>query len=204
MPAGGKKYTPRSKLYEQTASKTSGPPLVSTRYQDGTGDAEFTKQITQAEYDRVVNQIYLSEENVELLETVKLLGEVTNRRSSSGPMSGTAKIVASSISTSGDTTIPFTPGDGEVWEFQGVDAERAGSGQILYQLYLVDSTNGTEVYFYYMKSSDSNVLFFSDADSNYFNSPIYFDENVTLKCRATDSGGTLTSVTFSVAVIRIR
>ena len=180
------------------------PPKDSKVYAD-LGNTKVSN-VEVGSLDSLKSNLYAQGKNgsEDEMRRLLLLGQVSNQSSMSGPIPGTAQIVTGSIDTSGDQVIPFTAGAGEIWEFQGIDAERAGSGQILYQLYLTDSVNGTEVYFYYMKSSDSNVLFFADAESGYFNSPLYLDENVSLKCEASDSGGTLTSVTFSIAVVRVR
>ena len=66
-PKGPKQASP-SVVFDQTAAKTMGAPQVDTRYQDGTGDAEFTRQITQDEYDTIMSQIYLKESNLDLLK----------------------------------------------------------------------------------------------------------------------------------------
>ena len=200
MPAGGKKYTPRSTLYEQTASKTSGPPLVSTRYQDGSGDSEFTRQITQDEYDKVVNQVYLTEENVNLLETVKLLGEVTNRRSSSGPLAGTGQIKSATIDTSSGDVTAFTPGKGECWQVVGISASANAT---------LGSLTGMTLYA--KLSADVVITEWSGAgtieppDTSY-NTPLIVDENLPLIGRIYKSGGLGTGeeVTISFAMIRIR
>ncbi len=190
MPLPDAPPTDQSRVYREFASKTALPGA-------STG-------ITAALLDNFKNSLFLDEYSEDELRRLLLLQLATGTGSVSGPLPDTAQVVETTITSSGEQVIAFTPGVGEVWEFQGVDAKRSGSGQILYQAYLTDTTNGTEVYFYYQNNSDSSVAFFSDADSRFFNSPIYFDENVQLKLEATENGGSFTSVIFSTAVIRVR
>ena len=158
-------------------------------------------------YENIQDNIHIEGVNKKLLELTDLVGRVTNNRSSSGPIPGTAQIFTATVTSSGTAVIPFTPNPGEVWAFQGICAnvDFASAGSIKYQFYLDDLRNSNEVYFFYMVSSDTNVIFFADNDSRFWAAgPIYFTDKMVLKVEATDSTGTMNDVTFQVAAIRVR
>ncbi len=163
---------------------------MSTRYQDGTGDAEFTKQITQAEYDRVVNQIYLSEENVELLEAVKLLGEVTNRRSSSGPIAGTQYVYDITGITNSNEDV-HRPGEGEVWQLVAASIITLDGASTMI-LNLVDSAGNLVQIDTFNATSNPMEL----------NEPIYYTNEAWLSCRTSNASSG--NARLAVSGIRIR
>ncbi len=190
MPAGGKKYTPRSRLFEQTASKTLGGPLVSTRYQDGSGDTEFTQQLSQTEYDTITNPINLSEENIALLEAVRLVGEVTNRRSSSGPIAGTQYVDDVTGITNSNQDV-HRPARGEVYQLIAASIITLDSATSMI-LNLIDEDG-------HLVQIDT---FNATSNPMELNEPIYYTYEAWLSCRTSNASSG--NARLAVSGIRVR
>lgn len=99
-------------VLDQTNTKTVSAPPASTGL---TGDQLPAEVFTADDYDLVKNQVHLSVENMELIETLNRLGRVTNMQSQSGPIPGT--MVVKSVTGNGDL---FLPEAGTVWQLMGL------------------------------------------------------------------------------------
>ena len=82
----------------------------------------------------------------------------------------------------------------------GIGGVRSGgSADVTYQFYLRE-TGKTDLAFFFMRNSDSGVLF--NGDSNYPTYPIVLDENVSLVVEGT--GSDFTSILFQAHTYRVR
>jgi hypothetical protein len=95
--------------------------------------------------------------------------------------------------------------EGEIWQLCSAAAYRSGgSGSSVYTMYLDNEAQtigpGSGLGWFYLSSSDSNVMFSND--SNYFDSPIFLSKDMILA--GTASGDIGTGVAWMFAVARVR
>lgn len=189
-----------TELYEKTAPFTLGAPLVATNYVNAAGDTTDTLQISQDQFDTAKNQIFLMEENEDLLKTVRLLGEVSNRLSDSGPLPGTQKIETHNITGSGTTTFG-RPAKGTVWQLQlGTFIVNSGTGSNTIYLAIRDKENGNVE----VRVHDGETLSSGRAtlEPNGTFGPVYLDENCELSIYCNPFNAT--SIDINVLMSRVR
>ena len=184
-------------LAQPNTKTVSGPPSSTGLSGDTLPDDIFSA----TDFDLVKNQVHLSIENMELIETLNRLGRITNMQSQSGPIPGTGKIVkfTDSSPTSGQTYTVFTPNVGEVWEIVTADyAAPTSSGQLdSIQLKIKEWSTGEEVMVAENATDDSYDTF-----KDLFGSTIYVDENMSVTARPNDAN--LTAITVQLLVVRVR
>lgn len=152
-------------ILDQLQTKTVGAPPSSTGL---TGDQLPETIFGVDDFDLVKNQVTLQLSNLELMNVLNTIGQITNKQSQSGPIPDTGKIVVVDESTGGQKTI-FQPDPGQVWLVTGVStgAFNASSAVLL----LTDGTNTVEL----GQESNANVVF-----DPTFAGDLYIDNNVYL------------------------
>ena len=103
------------RILGQTNTKTVGAPPSATGL---TGDLAPASIFTVSDYEAVKNQVHLEPNNVGALDLLRLLGDITGMRSSSGPIPNTQQCIsvtdtAGSGNPTGDI---FVPKNGECWQ----------------------------------------------------------------------------------------
>jgi len=147
------------------------------------------------------DRVHIQKVNKEELETYNLINKAAMR--DGGPMPGGIKIVTTTV-TDNPTVVGFTVEQGEVYQLVTIGASaESPSGQNDYRFFQSGTnTDGTEVninWFIYSTSNNTAPVFQADAD--FPDMPMFYDENTTFKFSVS---GSYTSVTLSVSMIRVR
>jgi hypothetical protein len=153
-------------VLDQLNTKTVGAPPSSTGL---TGDQLPDTIFSADDFDLVKNQVTLQLQNLELLNVLNTIGQITNMQSQSGPIPDTGKIVVVDETTGGQKTI-FQPDPGEVWLVTGVSTGTQFNSSSAVLL-LSDGTNTVEI----GQESNANVVF-----DPTFAGDLYIDNNVYL------------------------
>lgn len=155
--------------------------------------------ITADLMDSLKNAQFVEGNQEDELRRIRLIQEVTNTTSSSGPFPDTSKIdVASDITASGGTATFSPAGLGEVWRVIGASYVIAnGSGSYSFQLYLDD---GSATVIVSEKASSDAADNFGDVDYN----ALFLDQNMDLKCTIYGTFGATTTISVKLATIRVR
>jgi len=142
-------------VLDQLNTKTVGAPPSSTGL---TGDQLPDTVFTSDDFDTVKNQVTLQLQNLELLNVLNTIGQITNKQSSSGPIE--VRYVAKTLSGADDeAVIWFQPNHGEIWLLNWGQWSGDGTSNNLYQA--IDSS-GT------VPSNPIGQIFFSSATSGKF------------------------------------
>jgi hypothetical protein len=171
-----------TRIYEQLNTKTLG-------------DVEGTD--IQALQDKV----HIQEANKEELETYNLINEAAMRNGS--PMPRGIRIMTTTV-TDNVTTVGFTVPAGEVYQLVTIGGSAVNpSGNSDYRFFQSGTdTDGADVnimWFIYTTGNNTAPVFQADAD--FPDMPMFYDEDTTLKFSVS---GSFTSVTLSISMIRVR
>lgn len=154
--------------------------------------------LTQTNFDIVRNPVFLSSDNEDELRRLKLVGELGGYSSSSGPMS--LHHVSETITSGGYVNLK-PPGEG-MYQLQALSAEVSNqAGTQKFTLYYGNADDQTQVYWYYMTSTDSGVIF--TADSNWPDFPVYFSKTHWLTVREFGTGS-YDSLDFDCMFAKVR
>ena len=85
--------------------------------------------LTRSQLDIIRDPLMLDASSEDVLRRIKLIGEVTDQLSTSGPIPRTAKQVSSSVTYSGSASVNqvvFQPNVGEVWQFNQASLRMQG------------------------------------------------------------------------------
>jgi hypothetical protein len=124
-------------ILDQLQTKTVGPPPTSTGL---IGDQQPETVFSSDIFDQIKNQVTLQLSNVELLNVLNTIGQVSNTQSQSGPLVGTQKIV--SVSSTGTAATVFRPDPGQVWELVAISQTTTNAtGSTTTALRLSDGSN---------------------------------------------------------------
>jgi hypothetical protein len=150
-------------------------------------------------YENVQDNIHVEGVNRKLLELTDLIGRVTNNRSDSGPIPGTAVVEEIQVTTSGTKVVGFLPNAGEVYQLYAFCvADMTGrSGSCVHEVFLRDNTTSRKVELVDV-SAGSSVFPLVEAGTSY---PIFVDENIQVMYECT---GTFTDSTLNFIAIRVR
>ena len=173
-------------VLDQLNTKTVGAPPSSTGL---TGDQLPETIFDVDDFDLVRNQVTLQLQNLELLNVLNTIGQVTNTQSQSGPMPKTAKVITKTESSG--THDFFIPAPGEVWQVTAVSTGTINAGAIVLNLRDGDD-NRVEL----GQESSSNVVF-----NPTFTGPTFIDNNVYLAFTISSTTGTNT---VNASFIRVR
>ena len=189
---------PSKAILDQLQTKTVGPPPSSTGL---TGDQLPETVFSLADLERVRNQVTLQLSNLELLNVLNTIGQVTNTQSQSGPLLGTMDVFNLTADTSGSSVSGFGDGlsdvpAGEIWQIYGFGVNPSGvSGSVSYELRIVGKSGfSTEIS---TGSSSLNSAFPLQEDVG----PVYIGEGNKIQFEAT---GTFTNAKFRYCAVRVR
>jgi len=189
-------------ILDQLQTKTVGAPPSSTGL---TGDQLPETVFKVADFNQVKNQVTLQLSNLELLNVLNTIGQVTNTQSQSGPIPGTAEVIRTEANVSSQDFTSKNPETGTCVQIISVGASANAnlstlSGVTMY-LKLIDNVNSTESIA--IEWTDSGSI--GPAD-NQVGFPIIVDHNITVKVRAFKSGGfgAGEAVLFDLGYIRVR
>lgn len=129
-------------ILEQLKTKTVGVPPTATGL---IGDLQPDEVFTAGDFDLVRNQITLEVLNLEILNALNTIGQITNQASQSGPLVGTHKnVTVTDTETSGNQLgILFSPDPGQVWQLIGAATGTVNATRV--ELALQDRATDTYV-----------------------------------------------------------
>jgi len=184
-------------LLDQFNTKTVGRPAAATGL---VGDQDPNETVTVADFDLLKDQLTIQLSNVEAINLLNSVGNLTNTRSLSGPIVDTLKIEAATVTDSGSYSTIFRPRRGETWELIAVNGKVTNaSGSNARAVAYTDGTN--EVLLYYASDTSSNW----QMDFEHEGSPLYVTYDCYLKgYNVGTSGGSLDSTSINMAVVRVR
>jgi hypothetical protein len=171
-------------ILDQLQTKTVGAPPSTTGL---TGDQLPQTIFDVADFETVKNQVTLQLSNLELLNVLNTIGQVTNTQSQSGPIPKTSKIVTATATGSSQNVTFFTPNPGEVWSIQGFAQNKTGTFTAGVTGYLIvdDGNQSTSIDMAIRRINSSTADPQEDTD---FGTPVFVDENMTVKYRAYSTG----------------
>ena len=129
-------------ILEQLNTKTVGPPNPSTGL---VGDNAPEEVFKATDMDKIKDQVTLQLDNLEILNALTTVGQISNTLSLSGPIPNTMKMSSTGRVIATGTFDVFRPDPGQVWVCSGVQLDAsAGSGAVTAVLHYEDDT-GAEV-----------------------------------------------------------
>jgi hypothetical protein len=150
-------------------------------------------KLSPDQYHAIQDGIHIQDVNIDALKASKLVGDVTNTRSSSGPLSNTQSVVNLNITTSGTNDL-FVPDEGTVWHVNAVASSAGYTGLSYLILKILDTSNSLAVEI--SSQTSYNTEFNLD-------NPVYigYPCKLVVQSGGTGSGG---STDISAALIRVR
>lgn len=173
-------------ILSQLNSKTVGAPLSTTGL---TGDQLPDTIFEVEDFDTIRNQINLQLSNVEALNLLNTLGQITNMQSQAGPIVGTSQIAYINGITNSHTTI-FKPASGSVWQLFAASVPTLDGASTMI-LKLDDGTNQIVI--------DTHN---STSEPFELNEPIFISSDVWLIARTSDASSG--NAIVGAAVVRVR
>jgi len=183
-----------AKVVSQLSSKTVGPPLTTTGL---TGDKTPDTILQVSDFDKVKNQINIELANLEVLERLNQIGQITNKQSQSGPIGGTMKMIQKTYTSTDDDEDFFKPTEG-VWQLLGGDTlSSGGTGSINWSY-----TDDNDVYSFIFKTSvNGQEPIFQDSQNNNIGHALYITPECWLHANIISVA---TSIRPTLAFIRVR
>ena len=183
-------------VLDQLNTKTVGAPPSSTGL---TGDQLPDTIFSVDNFDLVKNQVTLQLQNLELLNVLNTIGQITNTQSQSGPIPGTAVIETIQATTSGTKVAGFRPDPGTVFQLYAFSvSDMSGrSGSCLHEVYLRDMNNDRKTELIDV-SVGSSVFPLIESGTSY---PVFIDNNLQVQYEVT---GTFTDSTLVFIAMRVR
>lgn len=182
-------------ILDQLQTKTVGAPPSTTGL---TGDQLPETVFDVDDFDLVKNQVTLQLSNLELLNVLNTVGQITNTQSQSGPIPKTGQVTDLQVVGENDGTYTLLqPGPGEVWEIQGGSAKTTNVVTVRYRVQVHDNNNSAIAEIGDESVSANEIIF----DPAVF--PIRIDENLALKVAI--SGTTGSSIAnCNLVAVRVR
>ena len=182
-------------ILDQLQTKTVGAPPSTTGL---TGDQLPQTIFDVADFETVKNQVTLQLSNLELLNVLNTIGQVTNTQSQSGPIPGTQKIIQTTYTSTGDDATFFRPDPGQVWVIVGGDTlTSGGTGTINFS---ISDANGVLAFIFRTNVNDQEPIF-QDGQNANLAFPIYLTHENFLYANIT---AVATSIRASISFIRVR
>ncbi len=186
-------------ILDQLQTKTVGAPPASTGL---TGDQLPETVFDVEDFDLVKNQVTLQLSNLELLNVLNAIGQITGTQSVSGPIAGTVDVINFTSSSSGTavgkTESGFYSNKGEVWKIFGPSLSVGGaSGSIQHELRLINDGATLEI----LDFSSTGGSLRPTTEEGFIGGEIYVSYPAYLVYEAT---GTFTSSGLSLGVVRVR
>jgi hypothetical protein len=176
----------KSRLYEELKSKTALPSA--------------TGAITPDLVDSLKNATFTDAENEDQLRRLVLLMQATGVGSMSGPLPGQQKIIETQVDNANTYVSVFSPGVGEVWQFQGFNSRGASgvSGTLSYELDFHNTVTNERLLLIDASSSSSSDFPLIESGQAY---PVYL--TYPFECRVRVEG-TFTFSLLSTGFFRVR
>jgi hypothetical protein len=179
-------------ILNQLDTFTVGPPLAST---GKVGDQTPATVFDVAKYDQVKNQVVIDLNNLEALNVLNTIGQVSGTQSQSGPLVSSYNnptfVLKDASLDSNSTTTWFRPDPGQVWQL--MNAAVVTDNASYHNMYLTNDA-GTDLY---VAQETSNVFFNSAPHmAIYVSYDLYLRYNIS-------SGASGTS-TVRAAFVRVR
>ena len=154
--------------------------------------------LTRSQLDVIRDPLFLDGSSEDVLRRIKLIGEVTDQLSTSGPIPRTQKIIQATYTDTGDDADFFKPGVGEVWQLIGGDTlGTGGTGSINWSLKDDDGV----LALVFQTSVNGQEPIFQNSTNNNIPSPLYITSDNWLYANIT---AVATSVRASISFIRVR
>ena len=178
-------------LLEQLNTFTVGPPYGVT------GDSVPDTVFEVGDFDRIRNQLNLQLTNMEALNMLNTIGQITNTQGT-GPIPNTQVIKTATVTDSSVTATIFRPDPGQVWLWQDWDASvsNGGGANINHYTYVTDGSNTCYIYFNQTTSTTPK-----DAQPN---SVIYVTHDVYAGVQSNIGSISGASVVWKGVFIRVR
>ena len=188
-------------ILDQLQTKTVGPPPSSTGL---TGDQKPETVFSVDDFDQVSKQVTLQLSNLELLNVLNTVGQVTNTQSQSGVIVGGGEIQTGTITGAGSSgRQPLLTGKaGEVLLLQAANASCDVSPgiSITYGFFITQISTGTSFLVGTLSSTSTDVALTSD---EIFRTPTYVDEDFKIEVSASGLGSA-SSITLECYAVRVR
>ena len=182
-------------ILDQLQTKTVGAPPSSTGL---IGDQLPETIFKVTDFDQVKNQVTLQLSNLELLNVLNTVGQVTNTQSQSGPIPDTQKIIQRTYTSTTDDEIFFRPDSGQVWVLVGGDTVGSGgTGSIQWSL-TADSSTFALIF---QTSVSGQEPIGQNSTNNNMMTPIYISHTNYLYANIS---AVATSVRATLSFIRVR
>ena len=182
-------------ILDQLQTKTVGAPPSSTGL---IGDQLPETLFKVTDFDQVKNQVTLQLSNLELLNVLNTVGQVTNTQSQSGPIPDTQKIIQRTYTSTTDDEIFFRPDSGQVWVLVGGDTVGSGgTGSIQWSL-TADSSTFALIF---QTSVSGQEPIGQNSTNNNMMTPIYISHTNYLYANIS---AVATSVRATLSFIRVR
>ena len=179
---------PARRLLEQLNTYTVGAPP------GGTGDALPDAVFDVAAFDTIKNQINLQLVNLEALNMLNTLGQITSMQSQSGPIPNTGVVKATGALTSTGKVTLFQPDPGQVYQVMAMSMDPEGSGAYRGIGTLDDRSGGGMVELFDTSGTGS-------AEALSYDTPLYIDHELYLTFNVITVD---TSLQLKAALIRVR
>jgi hypothetical protein len=151
-------------------------------------------KLTPDQYHRIQDGVHISKENLNALKLSKLVGDITNTRSSSGPLVGTLEI-KSHTASGAENPIVFQPDAGSVYLLGPASLDPNGTGSYRAIPTLTDGSATIEL-------ADLSGTGAAEVPVTMeWPSPVYVDNSTYLKCNFVTVD---TDLTFKIQVLRVR
>ena len=194
-----KKDIQSKQVLDQLNTLTVAAPLEATGL---IGDQTPSNRFEATDWDRVRNQVHLQESNVEVINLLNSIGNITGQNAGgAGPMPGTLKIVNTDMGTTESTKVTaFRPAvKGEVWQLIDCSWIRTGSTSLSYFMEVTDGVNHVSLVDR-LSSGDTAVEF-----SDWPGSNVYIDyDNYLTGHFLQVSGGAPSDMQCNCLVVRVR
>ena len=183
-------------ILDQLQTKTVGAPPSST----GLIGDQLPETIFDADtFDQVKNQITLQLTNLELLNVLNTIGQITNTQSQSGPLPDQQQMIQVDNTDSNFITF-FSPPKGQCWLYvAGSRNSAAGvSGNVTTEVDIYNPNTDVRVLFIDMSSTSTSDFPLIETNPG---GPIYISHPNVLRVKAE---GTFTNCVTSHSIQRVR
>ena len=189
------------RILDQLNTKTVGPPPDSTGL---TGDQQPQTVFKPADMDLIRNQMTLQLQNIEALNVLNTIGQISNTLGDSGPLVAGGSIQTATITGAGSSGRQgaLTGKSGQVLLLQGMNAScnTSPGTSITYGFFITQISTSTSILIGPLSSSSTDVALTSD---EIFRTPTYIPEDFKLEVSAS-SLGSATSITIETYSVRTR
>ena len=188
-------------VLDQLNTKTVGPPPSSTGL---TGDQLPDTIFSVDDFDLVKNQVTLQLQNLELLNVLNTIGQISNTQSQSGVIVGSGEIQTSTITAGGSSgRQPLLTGNaGQVFLLQAANAscDTSPGISITYGFFITQISTNTSFLVGTLSSTSTDVALTSD---EIFRTPTYVPEDFQIEVSASGLGSA-TAITLECYAVRVR